>query len=213
MTVGDPVPPIELLRRAQEKDEAAISLLLQRVYGAVEKRVRKVLGKDSSCVDVIAWDAMTDAIGYLNKCNATTDEQLFAWFLKIAKNAALQERRRVAAVQDALHESPAVQRVRRFPPRLRMESLEVLKSVSGRLEQPLRQVLSMRLDQELSWSEIGSALGINPDAARKRFDRGLIRLREESVAALVERAAERGENVQALKDYLARETPTTFFSG
>jgi RNA polymerase sigma factor (sigma-70 family) len=206
MTPGDPATPIELLRRAQAKDEAALAQLFIVVKGSVRRRVQQILGRDNPHVDDIAWDAMTRGAGVLAQCRATTDQQVFGWFRAIARNAALQELRRAAepaAASPGADPSPGSPRYV-LPRHLRSEMRTVLRIVLETLKPSSARILDLRAVEKLPWAEVGAALGITPNAAKMRYRRAVFGMRAKIVKLIIERAAGRGEDLRALEHYLAR---------
>jgi RNA polymerase sigma-70 factor (ECF subfamily) len=203
MTAGDPAPPIELLRRAQAGDQAALGRLLATVEGAVLRRVREVLGKDDPFVHDVAWDARTLGAQALGKCCATDDRQVYAWFRSIARNAALRHLRGTAEVDANARADREPGTLPALPRGLRDELLKALRAAYERLPQPSRRILLLRGAQNHSWGDIGAAMAITPDAARMRYSRVRLRVRADIVRLVLARAAERGDDTEALQHFLA----------
>ena len=57
-----------------------------------------------------------------------------------------------------------------------------LHAVLGRLPEPDRAILAMRMFEGLSYEEAAARLAIEPAAARKRYGRALLRLRTSMLA-------------------------------
>jgi RNA polymerase sigma factor (sigma-70 family) len=207
MSLGDPATAVELLRMAQAGDEGALGKLLKKVGKAVTGKVSSILGTDSPYVDDIASDAMSAAATALAQCKAVEDSQVFAWFLTIARNASLQELRREARTYGEMwstSDEPS-RLVCRFPPHLQAALLEALPIVRAGLDEPTARILEMRVLEDTSWADIARALTIKPDAARVRFERLRAKLNTEILKVVLENAAERGKDGEAVKHYLAVE--------
>jgi DNA-directed RNA polymerase specialized sigma24 family protein len=208
MTAGDPATVIELLRRAQADDEAALGRLLDTVKGPVLRHVQHILGKDDPLAEDVAWDALTAAYPVIDQCHARNDKQVYGWFRAIARNAALQWIRSSGELDAKARALPG-----EAPPEgclpcyLRVEMRAALKIARSQLDAPTARLLKLRVSQHLSWTEIGRDLGIPPDAARMRFQRARGALRGTITAIILDRAAKRGEDVQEMEHYLAKMLP------
>jgi RNA polymerase sigma-70 factor (ECF subfamily) len=124
------------------------------------------------------------------QCRATSHAQVKGWLRRILLNAARKFRRRFrsqsrAACREvsldaqptlrlgpAHHDTPS-RLARREEQRLR------LAGAVGRLPLDQRHVVAWRVEEDLSFAEIGARLGRSADAARMLFSRALGQLRDD----------------------------------
>jgi RNA polymerase sigma factor (sigma-70 family) len=108
-----------------------------------------------------------------------TNVVLSSWLLKVTHLACLQARRNAGRRREherkAAQMRPAVMEAEPMPQGLL--SAEVDSALAG-LGEADRDVLTLRYLEELSVAEVGRRLGISEEAAQKRVDRAIARLRK-----------------------------------
>lgn len=129
--------------------------------------------------------------GYQNqhRFHGRTLGELRAWLRRILLNELASFRRRFhASCRDVTREVPVgAVCLEQAPPApsaggldelIREERVEVVAAAVGQLPPDTRSVLLMRMNEKLSFREIGERIGRNEDAVRKTFTRALDHLRE-----------------------------------
>jgi RNA polymerase sigma-70 factor (subfamily 1) len=192
---------MELARKAQGGDRAALEALVARYYERVLAMVRKRLGGNlRSGVESgdIVQDAMLNAASHFDEFEVRSHAELVGWFARVVENAIHSARRRAnAQKRDRQREislqdlaGPADDSQVEFQPagddgppdqaiELREEDQRVRKAM-GKLEPSHRRVLELHIEEELPWAEIADRLELSsPDAARMLYVRArLLLLRE-----------------------------------
>ncbi len=111
---------------------------------------------------------------------------LRAWAYAVARHASSRFRRQAARRKEVgLSHAPSADGLAQ-PLRtgtqsfLKTSARSLADELRGRLSQDERDLLSLRVDRKLSWSEVAQALDepANSTALRKRFERTLSKLRE-----------------------------------
>jgi RNA polymerase sigma factor (sigma-70 family) len=174
------------------RDEAAFAELVQRHAGVVYASAMR-----QTCDPSKAEDVVQAVFILLSRKGASLSESvpLGAWLFRAASYAAKDlmkaERRRVQRDQIAYSMNP----IDKTPPADRGDEdlweriSPVLDDCLSRMPESDRRAILLRFFEEKSLAEVGSALGIAEDAARKRVSRAITRLRE----LLSRRGAEIGE--------------------
>jgi len=159
------------MRRFQRTGDAdAFARVFARCLPSAIGIARQILGDAS-----LAEDAVQEAfLRVVRGRKAYVPSQPFSsWFFAILRNVcvdALRNRaRRARLVQEAAARRPARER----PPEPATDALDLLAA----LPKGERDVLVLRIVHELSFRDVGTALGISEEAAKKRAQRGLKRLR------------------------------------
>ncbi|HTB62566.1 MAG TPA: sigma-70 family RNA polymerase sigma factor, partial [Opitutales bacterium] len=169
-------PDQELLQRyAKDGDETAFAEVVRRQVNMVYAVALRVTHGNAALAEDATQSVFTDLArkaGPLSRHHA-----LAGWLHTSARFAALKtvrgEQRRQnheceAARMHAIDNSPATD----------WDSLRpMLDDAVGRLREDERAVVVLRFFQGLSHAEVGDALGINENTARKRADRALENLR------------------------------------
>jgi RNA polymerase sigma-70 factor (ECF subfamily) len=169
--------PLEaLVRRAQGGDRAAFGALVERLQEPLYFAVLRMVRHPQDARDVVqrsflrAWTQL----GTLGEA-----EKFRGWLFSVALNQARNHvrdegRRRHEPIEEGTlvtsASAPALLERREEQGQLR----EALEALSPRQ----REVVTLRIDAELSFREIGEAVGCNEATARVNFHHGLKRLRE-----------------------------------
>jgi RNA polymerase sigma-70 factor (ECF subfamily) len=175
-----------LLPAARAGDLDAVSTIVSLLYPVVQRYTRSRI---SSLRD--AYDAQNDllqdwslrVLKALPSCRATEDQQLIDWALAVARHTVSQFYRRewpqvagrveideLLASEFLEHDSASEIDVS-TPLRL------ALRKAYGELSASAAEVCWLRVIYDASWEEVGDSLGINASAAKRRYQRALVRLR------------------------------------
>jgi RNA polymerase sigma-70 factor, ECF subfamily len=167
-----------LLERARAGDPEAREQLVRRYLDDVYRLTSRVLG-DRELAQDATQDAFVNALGALDRFRG--DASFRTWLLRIALNAARsvgrrQVRRRevtlVLAENEATPGRDAASRVELSTEAARVERVVALLPTKQRL------AVTLRIQQGLSYAEIGAALDCSEGAARVNYHLGIKRLRE-----------------------------------
>jgi RNA polymerase sigma-70 factor, ECF subfamily len=167
-----------LVERARAGDTAAREQLVRRYVDDVYRLTLRILG-DRDLAQDATQDAFVSALGALDRFRG--DASFRTWLLRIALNAARsvgrrQVRRREVTLVHAEHEpaagADAATRVEHTTEAARIERVLVKLPTKQRL------AVMLRVQQGLSYAEIGAALDCSEGAARVNYHLGVKRLRE-----------------------------------
>jgi RNA polymerase sigma-70 factor, ECF subfamily len=161
----------ELIRRAQEGEEAAIEALYRRHAGRVYTVVRRITGDDAQADDV-AQEAWLQVVRGLSSFR---NESLFStWLHRIAVNCALYRRRRDRH-QEREAELPAelADEHARDEPVLRVR----LQRAMDRLPDGMRRVLVLHDVEGYTHEEIGQMLGVAPGTCKSQLFKARAKMR------------------------------------
>ena len=172
-----------LLNRAREGDMEAFAELFEPLRGTIHAVALRVAGTDDA-EDVVmdtflkAWQGLP---GYDGRASLTT------WLCRIARNRALDLRRRAAVRRaESLDAAPAPEHDARLvdvraptPAELadRAELSTDIEAAMARLPEAHRQVLLLRHVDGLRYAEIAAALGLSIGTVMSRLFYGRARLR------------------------------------
>jgi RNA polymerase sigma-70 factor (ECF subfamily) len=172
------IPDVELVGRARNGDQAAMNRLVTR-YHAVAFRVAASIVRDPD----VAADATQD--GFLKAFRGLDgyrgDAAFRSWLLTIVANEARgqlrkEKRRRESALQDVgpvaaggISVDDAV---------VARDEARRARTLLAGLPEKQRLAVELRLDQGLSFREVGELIGSSEGAARVNFHHGIRKLRE-----------------------------------
>lgn len=178
-----------LIERAGEGDQEAIGELYRlyekRLVGVAHARLGRTLHSLTESADLVQ-SVWTDLLDDLDEFEYRGPDSFFAWLRTCLLRKIDSKRRhfgtqkrdskRVGNLADAA--ALAGKDSDPTPSRVVMEGeeRELLMGVLDRFPAPQREVLVLRLRDELSFAEIGARLGRSPDAVKKTYQRGLERL-------------------------------------
>jgi RNA polymerase sigma-70 factor (ECF subfamily) len=173
-------PPMELLADAPDElllEAGDLAALARKYYGPVHGLARRLLGDPADARDA-AQETFLRAFARLK--DFQPGRSFRNWLFAIAANHVrdlLRRRRQLPldpATEDSLPELALPdERL------LRSESRDRLLAAVDRLPFDLKVVVAFRFQHELSFPEIGEALGISVNAVRIRLFRALVALRKE----------------------------------
>jgi RNA polymerase sigma-70 factor (ECF subfamily) len=169
---------LELVQRARAGDDAALGALAKRHHAAAY-RVALGFVRDEDAAQDVVQDAFLKAFRGLAGFRA--DASFRTWLLTITANEAKgalrkTSRRKETALEDAVEvgsgaAGPADEAI------LQQEASRARKMLD-RLPEKQRLSVSLRVEEGLSFKEIGEVIGSSEGAARVNYFHGIRRLRE-----------------------------------
>ncbi len=168
----------ELVARARSGDERALGALVDRHHAAVFRTALAILRDEDQAADV-AQDAFLKAFRGLDGFRG--DAAFRTWMVSIAANEARSMLRRVGRRRETGLESAEVVPAPGTSPADRaLQRLEAdrVRSLLGRLPEKQRLAVTLRIEEGMSFREVGKAIGSSEGAARVNYFHGVRRLRE-----------------------------------
>lgn len=167
-----------LVEEARAGDRAAQEALIELYLPDVYEVAARVLG-DRDLAQDAAQDAIVNALNGLGRFRG--DASFRTWVLRITVNSARslgrrRWRKREVAIE-AAEKQPAAGRDPATMAAIRDEAARVT-ALLERLPTKQRLAVSLRVNQGLSYQEIGSILDCSDGAARVNYHLGIKRLRE-----------------------------------
>jgi RNA polymerase sigma-70 factor (ECF subfamily) len=169
---------LELVQRARSGDDAALGALAKRHHAAAYRVALGFVHEDDVAQDVVQ-DAMLKAFRGLGGFRA--DASFRTWLLTITANEAKgalrkKGRRRETALEDAAEVrseggGPAHDAMVR-------QEAERARRMLEQLPEKQRLSVTLRVEEGLSFKEIGEVIGSSEGAARVNYFHGIRRLRE-----------------------------------
>jgi len=166
------------VRRARTGDQGAMSQLVERHHASVF-RVALSLVSDADLAQDVAQDAFLKAFRGLDGFRG--DAAFRTWMLTIAANTARGALRRVVRRREtSLEGVPPVESPEASPEEQAAVGEEAARArtMLGRLPDKQRMAVQLRIDEGLSFREIGEIIGSSEGAARVNYFHGIRRLRE-----------------------------------
>jgi len=171
-------PDALLVRRARDGDSRAMDLLVRRHHGVVYRVAFSVLGDRDGAQDV-AQDTFLKAFRGLSGFRG--DAAFRTWLITIATNEARGVlRRRVRRREIALDEASPLAERGPDPAERSVVADEARRALRllERLPEKQRLAVTLRVQEGLSFREIGDAIGSSEGAARVNYFHGIRRLKE-----------------------------------
>ena len=172
------LPDDELVRRSRAGDQSAFGVLVQRHHPVVYRLAFSLVGDSDSAADV-AQEAFVKAFSALDGFRG--DAGFKTWLLTIARNEARGFlRKRVRRREQVLQDDDARAVAGENPERRALERAEAgrARDLMAGLPEKQRLSVSLRVDEGLSFKEIGAIIGSSEGAARVNYFHGIRRLRE-----------------------------------
>ncbi len=167
-----------LVARGRSGDESALSALVERHHGAAYRVALSLTRSDDTAQDVVQ-DAFLKAFRALDGFRG--DASFRTWLLTITANEARGALRRRARMREtALDDAGPVRSSEMDPAEtavLSQESARARKMMES-LPEKQRMSVSLRIDEGLSFRDIGEVIGSSEGAARVNYFHGIRRLRE-----------------------------------
>lgn len=179
---GDPhgreAPDDVLVQRARSGDEAALNRLVTRHHQTAYRVALGILGDPEQAADA-AQDGFLRAVRALDSFRG--DARFRTWLLTIVSNEARglmrrAGRRRESGLEDesaVVDGAPAVDDVVAAK-----EEAGMARRFLARLPEKQRLAVQLRVDEGLSFKEVGEIIGSTEGAARVNYHHGIKRLRE-----------------------------------
>jgi RNA polymerase sigma-70 factor (ECF subfamily) len=172
------IPDVELVRRSREGNEAAFGALVDRHHATVYRVVLSMV-TDSDVAQDVTQDAFLKAFRALSTFRG--DAAFRTWLLTIAANEGRGAlRRRGRRRETALESAGPLSDQAKNPEEEAVVTTESERARARLRELPDKQRLSvsLRVDEGLSFKEIGDVIGSSEGAARVNYFHGIRRLRE-----------------------------------
>lgn len=174
---GD-VPDEDLVRRAKEGEPRALDELVRRHHETAFRVAMRILQDSDQAADVVQ-DAFVKMVGALGSFRG--DARFRTWLLTIVANEAKgairkSQRRRESAMDDV---GPIVDGTLAVDDGVIGQSeAERVRSFLIRLPDKQRMAVELRIDDGLSFRDIGDLIESSEGAARVNFHHGIKKLRE-----------------------------------
>jgi RNA polymerase sigma-70 factor, ECF subfamily len=168
----------ELVARGRAGDESALSALVDRHHGAAF-RVAVSMTRDEDAAADVVQDSFLKAFNALDGFRG--DASFRTWLLTIAANEARGALRRMARRREtALDDAGPVATDKLGPDEAAIVSDEARRArmMMERLPEKQRLSVALRVEEGLSFREIGEIIGSSEGAARVNYFHGIRRLRE-----------------------------------
>jgi RNA polymerase sigma-70 factor (ECF subfamily) len=169
---------VELVQRGRSGDDAALGALAKRHHAAAYRVALSFVREDDLAQDVVQ-DAFLKAFRALGGFRA--DSSFRTWLLTITANEAKgvlrrRGRRRETALEDA-GEVPSEAGGPAHDAMVRQDANKARKMLE-QLPEKQRLSVTLRIEEGLSFKEIGEVIGSSEGAARVNYFHGVRRLRE-----------------------------------
>ena len=167
-----------MVRRSRDGDESAFGALVERHHAVVYRMAFSMLS-DADLAQDVAQDAFLRAYRALGDFRG--DAAFRTWLLTITANEARGAlRRRGRRKETALENAGPVPHEGRDPEEEAVMNTEArrARAMMEKLPEKQRLSVSLRVEEGLSFREIGSVIGSSEGAARVNYFHGIRRLRE-----------------------------------
>ena len=168
----------ELVRRGVAGDEAALGILVRRHHAAVYRVALSIMRGDDMAQDV-AQDAFLKAFRALDRFRG--DASFRTWLLTITANEARGAlRRQLRRKETAFEEAGSIRSEETAADKAAEVAQEAgrARAMMEHLPEKQRLSVSLRIEEGLSFREIGEVIGSSEGAARANYFHAIRRLRE-----------------------------------
>ena len=175
---GEAISDAELVRRGREGDESALSGLVDR-HHTMAFRVALSLVGDTDLAQDVVQDAFLKAFRALGGFRG--DSAFRTWLLTITANAARGALRKRGRRRESDIETAGPLPSKGPDPEEAAEVSEAAgraRAMLEKLPEKQRLAVQLRIDEGLSFREIGEIIGSSEGAARVNYFHGIRRLRE-----------------------------------
>jgi RNA polymerase sigma-70 factor, ECF subfamily len=186
---GEDDPDLELLRRARNGDREAFGELFRKYEKRVFRVARRMCRSDDEAWD-ITQDAFLRAMQAMDRYD--TQYRFFTWIYRIVTNLAINHSEKRKRRNEVLFEEDYGAEGRQVVDDMTSDIAEreqlaaAVSRAVQKLSPALRAVFVLRVDQQLSYSEIAESLHIAIGTVMSRLNRARQRVREELGALLGE---------------------------
>jgi len=156
----------ELVSRIKAGDSQSFDTLVRSYFPGTYRKVRKLVPVEDA--EDVTQDIFLNLV-----CSITNFEgkSAFAtWFNKMVVNRVADYHRRVFRQKDIFIPE---EEMKEHGPFQEVDSDVEIEDLLMKLPKPYREVLLLRFCHDLSFAEIASALGIDYEAVRSRYRRGI----------------------------------------
>ena len=171
-------PDSDLIERGRSGDDSALSALVRRHHGAAYRVALSITKNDDTAQDVVQ-DSFLKAFRALDGFRG--DASFRTWLMTITANEARGALRKLNRLKEtALDDAGPVRSSELDPAETAVLGQESARARAMLETLPEKQRLSvaMRIDEGLSFREIGEVIGSSEGAARVNYFHGIRRLRE-----------------------------------
>ena len=189
MAVADDNPDIELLKRAKNGDRDAFGELFRKYEKRVFRVARRMCNSDDEAWD-ITQAAFIRAMEAMDRFD--TSYKFFTWIYRITSNLAInysrkRKRRHEVHFEEAYSAEGQQVVEAELSDRAATEQLaEAVSEAVEKLSPALRAVFVLRVDQQLSYSEIAESLDLALGTVMSRLNRARNMIRAELGSMLEE---------------------------
>lgn len=172
------VPDDELVERGRSGDEAALGALVRRHQDAAYRVALSITRNEDTALDVVQ-DAFVKAFRALDGFRG--DASFRTWLGTITANEARGVLRKVKRLQETTleHAAPvASNQMNAADAAVLSDESTRARAMLARLPEKQRLSVALRIDEGLSFREIGEVIGSSEGAARVNYFHGIRRLRE-----------------------------------
>lgn len=168
----------ELINRAKNGDEDAVSELYRRTYNNVYFTVKALIKSEDTVLDIVQDSYVK---GFKNLSQLQDPDKFRAWIKRIAHNSAVDYLRKTKPVMFSTmsnEDDAAVEfeddRVENLPEAMvdRQETTRLIKIILDSLSEEQRLVISMFYYERLSVKEIAESLGVSENTVKSRLSYG-----------------------------------------
>ena len=165
-----------LLERVRAGDASALDELIARHHGAAFRVAVAILGSEADAADA-TQEGMLRALRGLDRFRG--ESSFRTWLVSIVANEAKSSLRRSARRREAplVDDVPEVRETGAEGVALKAEAARV-RALLARLPEKQRLAVQLRVDEGLSFREVGEVIGSTEGAARVNYHHGIRRLRE-----------------------------------
>ena len=176
-------PDDDLVSRFREGDVSAYEAILDRYSQPIYNFTLRVLGERADAEDAAQ---QTFIQAYSSLPSAKAEMQLRPWLYQVARNKCIDMLRRrrtvpLSSLEREDHDLGDIEPVdgRPLPPEIyeQAELQDLLQEAIADLPLRAREVVVMRYVNDLTFAEIGTALGLPENTAKTLFQRAKLRLR------------------------------------
>jgi RNA polymerase sigma-70 factor (ECF subfamily) len=166
----------ELLQRARAGESGALEVLVARHHGAAYRVALGVLGSEADAADA-AQEGLVRALRGL--AGFRGDASFRTWLLTIVANEARSVLRRSARRREGpLEHDHAAAGPGIGEAVAQRDEAARARALLARLPEKQRLAVQLRVDEGLSFREVGEVIGSTEGAARVNYHHGIRRLRE-----------------------------------
>ncbi len=175
---GAEASDLELVEQGRSGDDSALGTLVKRHHAAAYRVALFLVREDDVAQDVVQ-DAFVKAFGALGGFRG--DASFRTWLLTITANEARGALRRLGRRKEtALEDAGSIRTEDRGPEEAAIMAQEAqrARTMMERLPEKQKLSVSLRIEEGLSFREIGEVIGSSEGAARVNYFHGIRRLRE-----------------------------------